>query len=127
MALNIFHESNSAALAHVAGEKGEDIMGTKEIEQFLKWWNIVNVKNSEKVISVSYINNRATQRFSTVTSRIHCSGLKRAVCLLFAHGLEQAHKHGRSLVASGFESGTIQPEADTLPLCHSCLRSLDLE
>ncbi|GBN26671.1 hypothetical protein AVEN_67963-1 [Araneus ventricosus] len=49
LALNIFHESNSAPLAHEAGDKGKDTMGTKEfIDQFLKWWNIVNVKNSEK-------------------------------------------------------------------------------
>ncbi|GBM55255.1 hypothetical protein AVEN_168397-1 [Araneus ventricosus] len=49
LALNIIHESNSAALAHGAGEKGKYTMGTKEsIHQFLKWWNIVNVKNSEK-------------------------------------------------------------------------------
>ncbi|GBM88223.1 hypothetical protein AVEN_206343-1 [Araneus ventricosus] len=49
LALNKFHESNSAAFTHEAGEKGKDTMGTKEfIDQFLKWWNIVNVKNSEK-------------------------------------------------------------------------------
>ncbi|CAL1270294.1 unnamed protein product [Larinioides sclopetarius] len=49
LALNIFHDSNSAALAQEAEEKGKDTMGTKEfIDQFLKWWNIVNVKNSEK-------------------------------------------------------------------------------
>ncbi|GBL99722.1 hypothetical protein AVEN_249758-1 [Araneus ventricosus] len=41
-------------------------------------------------MNVSYINNRATERLSTVTSRIQCSGLKRAVCLLFAHGLALA-------------------------------------
>ncbi|GBM68737.1 hypothetical protein AVEN_272226-1 [Araneus ventricosus] len=49
LALNIFHESNSAALAHESGEKGKVTIGIKEfIDQFLKWWNIVNVKNSEK-------------------------------------------------------------------------------
>ncbi|GBN69078.1 hypothetical protein AVEN_221784-1 [Araneus ventricosus] len=42
-------ESNSSALAHGAGEKGKYTMGTKEfIDQIFKWWNIVNVKNSEK-------------------------------------------------------------------------------
>ncbi|CAL1266481.1 unnamed protein product [Larinioides sclopetarius] len=49
LALNIFHDSNSAALAQEAEEKGKDTMGTKKfIDQFLKWWNIVNVKNYEK-------------------------------------------------------------------------------
>ncbi|GBL77097.1 hypothetical protein AVEN_12739-1 [Araneus ventricosus] len=49
LVLNTFHESNSADLAHGAGENDKDTMGTREfINQFIKWWNIVQVKNSEK-------------------------------------------------------------------------------
>ncbi|GBM99399.1 hypothetical protein AVEN_74632-1 [Araneus ventricosus] len=38
-------------------------------------------------MNVPCINNRATGRLLTVTSRIQCSGLK--FCLFFAHGLDR--------------------------------------